>query len=177
LKKSFDFSSFEHAQYFVQRVSKFAQEKDHHPEWSIANGGTTVNVTLTSHFAGNKVTLYDFQLAERMNKDFKITAKNFKMFPFLSRSAWASVLIFFGSYFILLQMIGVFLGEANNPWYYSSYYRFGKMYLPQPYVVDRFQMPAEVKKIRSAQELDEFVEKYTDDYSFRNALFKKQAVH
>ena len=86
MKRSFEFISFEQAQHFVQRVALFAQEKDHHPEWQITDGGKTINVTLTSHFAGNKVTLYDFQLAERMNKGFKISLKNFKLYPFLSQA-------------------------------------------------------------------------------------------
>lgn len=154
MRRTFEFTSFEQAQYFIQRVAQFAREKDHHPEWAVAEGGRRVEVRLTSHFAGGKVTLYDFQLAERMNKDYKISAREFKMFPWLSRQTWASVLIFFGAYFVLVQLVGVFVGEANNPWYFGSYQRFGKLYVPQPYVVDPFVMPEEVKKIRSVEELD-----------------------
>lgn len=68
LKKSFTFRSFEEAQAFVQEVGRFCEKKDHHPEWTVTDGGKTVAVTLTSHFAGNKVTLFDFQLAEHMNQ-------------------------------------------------------------------------------------------------------------
>ena len=64
LTKSFDFDTFEHAQHFVQTVGKWADKNDHHPEWNITNGGRTVNVRLTSHFANNTVTLYDFELAD-----------------------------------------------------------------------------------------------------------------
>lgn len=67
LQKSFTFTSVGQAQYFVQSVGRFCTEKDHHPEWSSADGGRTVSIRLSSHFAGNKVTLFDFQLAEHMN--------------------------------------------------------------------------------------------------------------
>ena len=63
MKKSFEFVSFEEANTFIQHVSKFCNEKDHHPEWSSSDGGKVVNVRLTSHFAGNKVTRLDFELA------------------------------------------------------------------------------------------------------------------
>jgi hypothetical protein len=130
----------------VQRVAKYAQEKDHHPEWEITNGGKTVNVTLTSHFAGNKVTLYDFQLAERMNQDFKVAAKQFKMFPVFSRSTWASILISFGAYLLIAQGIAFFIAFYNYR-YPNSYQRFGKVYMPKPYVVDPWTMPEDIKKV------------------------------
>ncbi len=68
LKRSFSFNTPAQAQYFVQSVGRFCSQQDHHPEWSVTDGGRTVNVTLTSHFANNKVTLFDFQLAEHMNQ-------------------------------------------------------------------------------------------------------------
>eukprot|EP00349_Pseudokeronopsis_sp_Brazil_P003620 CAMPEP_0202956984 /NCGR_PEP_ID=MMETSP1396-20130829/1422_1 /ASSEMBLY_ACC=CAM_ASM_000872 /TAXON_ID= /ORGANISM="Pseudokeronopsis sp., Strain Brazil" /LENGTH=105 /DNA_ID=CAMNT_0049674233 /DNA_START=189 /DNA_END=506 /DNA_ORIENTATION=- len=67
LSRTFHFTSFEQAQRFVHEVGKHCSKTDHHPEWHLTNGGKDVNVKLTSHFAGNKVTLYDFQLAEHMN--------------------------------------------------------------------------------------------------------------
>lgn len=107
MKRSFEFATFEQAQHFVQRVAKFAAEQDHHPEWALSNAGKTVEVKLTSHFAGNKVTLYDFQLAERMNRDFKITAKEFRLFPFLRRESWASFFIFMGAYLVIMQLTSI----------------------------------------------------------------------
>lgn len=77
MQKSFEFKSFEEANMFVQHVSKFCNQKDHHPEWSVSNGGCTVNVKLTSHFAGNKVTRLDFELAEAMNNSYFLTAGRF----------------------------------------------------------------------------------------------------
>ena len=84
LKKSFTFKSPLQAQYFVQRVGVFCTQKDHHPEWSITDGGKTVNVKLTSHFANNKVTLFDFQIAEHMNQQSQVTTKWFREHPFFS---------------------------------------------------------------------------------------------
>jgi len=63
LTKTFDFDSFEQCQAFVQKVGLYAENNDHHPEWQTANGGTSISVRLTSHFAGNTVTLSDFELA------------------------------------------------------------------------------------------------------------------
>ena len=41
---------------------------DHHPEWWCTNGGKTINTSLTSHFAGNKVTITDYKVASEMNR-------------------------------------------------------------------------------------------------------------
>ena len=53
------------------------------------------------------MTLYDFQLAERMNRDFKITAKEFRLFPFLRRESWASFFIFMGAYLVIMQLTSI----------------------------------------------------------------------
>ena len=68
LKKTFDFSSFEQAAAFVEEVGQFADANDHHPEWKNSNDGLHVEVSLTSHFNNNHLTLADFELAEHMNK-------------------------------------------------------------------------------------------------------------
>ena len=79
--KTFEFDSFEQGQAFVQEVGKFCEAKDHHPEWTCLNGGKQIHVKLTSHFANNKVTLFDFELAEHMNQTYSDTVGSFKMFP------------------------------------------------------------------------------------------------
>ena len=84
LVKSFDFDSFEECQAFVMRVAKDAEAKDHHPEWSVTNGGKTVDVMLTSHFAGNTVTRLDFELAEAMNNAHDEVRGSFKMYPWFT---------------------------------------------------------------------------------------------
>lgn len=101
MKKNFEFNSFEQAQAFVMRVAADAEEKDHHPEWSVS--GKTISVKLTSHFADNTVTRLDFELAEAMNNAFTETQGSYKMFPWLNPSQWASVKIGAG-----LFTLGVF---------------------------------------------------------------------
>ena len=59
MRKTFEFDSFEECQAFVMRVAKDAEEHDHHPEWNLSDGGKTLNVKLTSHFANNTVTRLD----------------------------------------------------------------------------------------------------------------------
>ena len=84
LTRSFEFDSFEEAQAFVMRVGKDAEVKDHHPEWSSSDGGRTVNVRLTSHFANNTVTRLDFELAEAMTNAYTEVRTCFKMYPWLN---------------------------------------------------------------------------------------------
>ena len=60
MRRSFEFSSFEQAQAFCQNVARHCNQMDHHPEWSLTNGGRTVNVRLTSHFANNSLTVLDY---------------------------------------------------------------------------------------------------------------------
>lgn len=103
MKKSFEFASFEECHAFCTRVAKDAQAKDHHPEWSLSNGGKTVNVTLTSHFAQNTVTRLDFELAEAMNNAYFETKGSFKMYPRFTESEWVSMKIGVG-----LFVLGVF---------------------------------------------------------------------
>ena len=104
LTKSFHFDSFEQANHFIQIVGNFAESKDHHPEWSSQNGGKTVSVRLTSHFAGNKVTLFDFELAENMNQTYKAAAK-FNNFQRFDRRQILSVVVGAGS---LAALMGVY---------------------------------------------------------------------
>jgi len=63
------------------------------------------------------VTLFDFELAEQMNVNYKIAKKSFNMFPRISDKTWSSLLIFFGMYFGLLfgfQIISNF-GKLDPP--------------------------------------------------------------
>lgn len=97
MQKSFTFNSFEEANTFVQHVSKFCNEKDHHPEWHVTDSGCTVNVKLTSHFAGNKVTRLDFELAEAMNNSYLLTFGKFKRANFFNEQSILTLKILFGS--------------------------------------------------------------------------------
>jgi pterin-4a-carbinolamine dehydratase len=90
LQKSFTFSSTLQGQHFVQNVGKFCTKQDHHPEWGVTDGGKTINVRLTSHFAGNKVTLLDFQLAEHMNQQYQVTQKWHRQYPLVGAKTLAT---------------------------------------------------------------------------------------
>jgi len=60
IRKRFDFPDFKAAFAFMTRVAAFADQTDHHPEWS--NVYNRVEVELTTHDAGG-VTELDVQLA------------------------------------------------------------------------------------------------------------------
>ncbi|MDA1048290.1 MAG: 4a-hydroxytetrahydrobiopterin dehydratase [Verrucomicrobia bacterium] len=61
LKKSFAFSNFRDAMAFIVRLSYEAEQQDHHPE--IFNCYNRVEIALSTHDAGGKVTEKDFALA------------------------------------------------------------------------------------------------------------------
>ena len=66
IKKRFQFSSFKEAISFIVRVSFEAESLDHHPE--LLNVYNRVDVTLTTHDAGNKVTETDMELASAIEQ-------------------------------------------------------------------------------------------------------------
>jgi len=66
LKKTFKFSNFQEAFAFMTRVAFLAEKQNHHPNWS--NTYDTVEIELTSHDAGNKVTDRDHKLAKAIDK-------------------------------------------------------------------------------------------------------------
>lgn len=64
LRKRFTFGAFPEAISFITRVAFEAERLDHHPE--LRNVYVTVDVTLTTHDAGNRVTARDVELARRI---------------------------------------------------------------------------------------------------------------
>lgn len=66
LKKTFKFSDFQEAFAFMTRVAFLVEKQNHHPNWS--NTYDTVEIELTSHDAGNKVTDRDHRLAKAIDK-------------------------------------------------------------------------------------------------------------
>jgi len=90
MTKSFEFTSFEQANAFIQSVGTVANAKDHHPEWTVKQGGCTVDVRLTTHWAGNTVTRSDFELAEVMNHCEYKTIQSFRAHPTFSNYQWGS---------------------------------------------------------------------------------------
>lgn len=65
ISKSFSFSDFRQAMSFLVAVGFEAEEQMHHPE--IKNVYNSVELTLSTHDAGNKVTEKDIQLAKRID--------------------------------------------------------------------------------------------------------------
>lgn len=65
LKKSFKFKDFQEAFAFMTRVAFLAEEHQHHPNWS--NVYNKVDIELTTHDKGNKVTAKDRKLAKAID--------------------------------------------------------------------------------------------------------------
>ena len=58
LHHEFKFGNPRSATYYMNEVSQYCSEHDHHPEWSLK--GSTLSVKLTSHFNNNQVSLSDY---------------------------------------------------------------------------------------------------------------------
>lgn len=68
LQRTFEFKDFSEAFAFMTRVALIAEKIDHHPDWS--NSWNKVNISLSTHSAGNTVTDKDRKLAEAIDKIF-----------------------------------------------------------------------------------------------------------
>lgn len=66
LTRAFEFKDFSAAFAFMTRVALLAEKQDHHPWWS--NVWNKVEIRLTTHDAGNKVTEKDRLLAAAIDK-------------------------------------------------------------------------------------------------------------
>ncbi len=66
LIKRFEFSSFREAVSFIVRLSFEAESLNHHPE--IGNVYNKVDVAITTHDAGNRVTEKDLALARAIER-------------------------------------------------------------------------------------------------------------
>lgn len=62
LKKEFQFKNFREAMAFITRIAFEAEDQVHHPE--LFNVYNTVNIALSTHDAGGKVTEKDVKLAK-----------------------------------------------------------------------------------------------------------------
>jgi 4a-hydroxytetrahydrobiopterin dehydratase len=61
LIRTFEFKDFSEAFSFMTRVALLAEKSDHHPYWT--NVYNKVHIELSTHDAGNKVTVKDRELA------------------------------------------------------------------------------------------------------------------
>ncbi len=65
LKRTFKFNDFQEAFAFMTRVAFLAESHQHHPNWS--NAYNTVDIELTTHDKGNKITDKDHKLAKAID--------------------------------------------------------------------------------------------------------------
>jgi 4a-hydroxytetrahydrobiopterin dehydratase len=65
LYRKLTFKDFGEAFAFMTRVALIAEKMDHHPKWT--NVYNTVEIWLSTHDAGNKITEKDRQLAEKID--------------------------------------------------------------------------------------------------------------
>lgn len=65
LTRHFEFKDFSEAFGFITRVAIEAEKMQHHPEWH--NVYNKVEISLSTHDAGDKVTEKDRKLAERID--------------------------------------------------------------------------------------------------------------
>lgn len=66
LLRSVVFEDFRAAMTFIGRVADEAERLNHHPTWT--NTYNRVQITLTTHDAGNQVTELDIELAEQIDR-------------------------------------------------------------------------------------------------------------
>jgi 4a-hydroxytetrahydrobiopterin dehydratase len=66
LSKSFIFADFSEAFAFMTRVAMLAEKINHHPTWT--NTWNRVDIELTTHDAGNRVTEKDHKLAAAIDQ-------------------------------------------------------------------------------------------------------------
>ena len=65
LYRKFEFKDFSQAFAFMTRVALAAEKMDHHPGWT--NVYNTVEISLSTHSAGNIVTEKDRKLAQKID--------------------------------------------------------------------------------------------------------------
>lgn len=66
LKRTFEFKDFVEAFGWMTKAAILAEKMNHHPTWS--NTYNTVEVTLSTHDAGDVVTDKDRKLADKMDE-------------------------------------------------------------------------------------------------------------
>lgn len=69
LNRSFQFPDFKEAFAFMTKVALVAEKLDHHPHW--VNDYNKVDISLSTHSAGNVVTDKDHELARLIDTLYK----------------------------------------------------------------------------------------------------------
>ena len=70
LSKTFIFKDFKQAFSFMTHVAFWAEDYNHHPNWS--NVYNRVTIDLTTHDAGNIVTDKDHMLAKKIDESYDL---------------------------------------------------------------------------------------------------------
>jgi len=65
LVRQFEFADFSEAFAFMTRVAMLAERQNHHPEWK--NVYNKVEIRLSTHDAGNRITEKDRELAKAID--------------------------------------------------------------------------------------------------------------
>ncbi len=65
LVRQFTFADFSEAFAFMTRVALLAEKQNHHPEWT--NVYNKVEIRLSTHDAGNRITQKDRELAKAID--------------------------------------------------------------------------------------------------------------
>ncbi len=65
LHRKFTFADFSEAFAFMTRIALIAEKMDHHPDWR--NVYNTVDITLSTHDAGDVITAKDRKLAKAID--------------------------------------------------------------------------------------------------------------
>jgi len=174
MQRSFTVASAGQAQYFVQGVSRFCAQKDHHPEWSVTDGGRTVQVKLTSHFAGNKVTLFDFQLAEHMNNQLAVAQKWYWRHPLFEERAWSTFKIVFVG--LLLFNTGLQLGTHWGDDYFTSRQRGNKPQIAHLRPIIVAPIVVEAGAAHTDRDAELYAKGNLDDYAFKTKIFSSKLI-
>lgn len=66
LQATFEFADFKEAFAFMTEAAFYAEKQNHHPEWS--NVYNKVEIALTTHDAGSKITDKDRKLAKSIDE-------------------------------------------------------------------------------------------------------------
>ncbi|MEP7080669.1 MAG: 4a-hydroxytetrahydrobiopterin dehydratase [Ginsengibacter sp.] len=66
LYKKFTFKDFSEAFGFMARVALAAEKMNHHPRWT--NTYNTVEIWLSTHDAGDTITIKDHKLSEKIDE-------------------------------------------------------------------------------------------------------------
>lgn len=74
LYRQFEFKDFSGAFAFMTRVAMIAEKMDHHPLWT--NVYNKVELWLSTHDAGDTITVKDKKLADAIDKLFRSSGGN-----------------------------------------------------------------------------------------------------